>query len=167
MRGVFCPLGMARLPPSPPEGSTAVRLSRSFALGWRNDVNSADRRVSLRRNAHPGVSLLKTSNHDHSSLKLKTPLNSQTTIVSPSQGEAPAEPPCSSTAVRLSRSFALPMLPAKLLPDRVTRGDPRASIRRAVGGSPRVLLFSVARAFQPEFCPSNNPAPAVAAHRRT
>ena len=32
MRGVFCPLGMARLPPSPPEGSTAVRLSRSFAL---------------------------------------------------------------------------------------------------------------------------------------
>ena len=29
---MFCPLGMARLPPSPPECSTAVRLSRSLAL---------------------------------------------------------------------------------------------------------------------------------------
>ena len=67
-------------------------------------MNSADRRVSLRRNAHPGVSLLKTSNHDHSSLKLKTPLNSQTTIVSPSQGEAPAEPQTQPTAEHLSEA---------------------------------------------------------------
>ena len=58
----------------------SVKNRRRARLGWRNGANSAESRVSLRRNGPPAFSLLKTSNHNLSSLKLKTALNSQTTI---------------------------------------------------------------------------------------
>jgi hypothetical protein len=71
--------------------TSVQRLGRSLALGWRNGANSANSRVSLRRNGYPAFSLLKISNHDLSSLKPKTPLNSQITTVSPSQPRPPKD----------------------------------------------------------------------------
>ncbi|MEY3172264.1 MAG: hypothetical protein RLZZ436_177 [Planctomycetota bacterium] len=71
--------------------TSVQRLGWSLALGWRNGANSANSRVSLRRNGYPAFSLLKISNHDLSSLKPKTPLNSQITTVSPSQPRPPKD----------------------------------------------------------------------------
>jgi hypothetical protein len=113
------------LPPNRLDFLARVSAGRA-KLGWRNDVNSANRRVSLRRNAHPGVSLLKTSNHDHSSLKLKTPLNSQTTTVSSSQGEAPAAPhPCRERCTDPCCSVKTPAITHSADHRSVARHEPR------------------------------------------
>ncbi|MFM7037735.1 MAG: hypothetical protein ACKO2L_08435, partial [Planctomycetaceae bacterium] len=57
-------------------------------------------RVSLRRNGHPAFSLLKSSNHDLSSLKPKTPLNSRLNAVSPSQLRPPGTASCQKVNAR-------------------------------------------------------------------